>query len=250
MPAAPSFRPRALSGRGWRIVEAQHRISTLKLVDTVGEQETLERLIEASKPALPPECRHLDYLLAAPFRYGAPYPQGSRFRRAGLTPGVFYASEQVATAVAETVFWRLLFFAESSATPWPDNAMEHTGFAVAYASARAIDLTAGVLAKRRAEWVQTGDYGACQTLAEQARAAGIDLIRYESARDPAGDCNLAILSCRVFARPAPVERQSWRIRLGPSGAQALCEFPRRTLEFGRDAFAADPRLARLRWEQG
>ena len=69
------------------MVEAQHRVSTLKLVDTLSEQERLEQLLDASKPPVPPECRHLDYLLATPFRYGSPYPHGSRFRRAGLSPG-------------------------------------------------------------------------------------------------------------------------------------------------------------------
>ena len=44
----------------------------------------LESLIEETKPALPPECRHLHYLLATPFRYGS-YPRGSRFRRAGAS---------------------------------------------------------------------------------------------------------------------------------------------------------------------
>ena len=82
MPAALSSEFRSYEGRCWRLVEAQHRVSTLKLVDTLDEQSLLEDMIEATKPAIPPECRELDYLLATPFRYGAPYPLGSRFRRA------------------------------------------------------------------------------------------------------------------------------------------------------------------------
>ena len=74
-----------LEGKVWRLVEAQHRVSTLKLVDTLDEQALLEDLIEETKPAIPVECRRLDYLLATPFRYGSVYPQGSRFRRAGRT---------------------------------------------------------------------------------------------------------------------------------------------------------------------
>src|SRR3954449_10967826 len=88
-PAALSSERRTLSGLCWRVVEAQHRVSTLKLVDTLAEQELLERLIEETKPAVPPECRHLHYLLATPFRYGAAYPTGSRFRRDGHTDGVY-----------------------------------------------------------------------------------------------------------------------------------------------------------------
>jgi hypothetical protein len=247
MPAAPSFRARTLAGTAWRLVEAQHRVSTLKLVDTVEEQALLERLIDDSKPVIPVECRHLNYLLATPFRYGAPYPRGSRFRRAGLTEGVFYASEAVQTAVSETVFARLLFFAESPATPWPHNAAEHTAFSISYRSGRAIDLTTGVLARQRKDWTHHTDYGPCQALAEQARNAGIDLIRYESVRDPGRGANLALLQCRVFAKPQPVQRQSWWIRLSATGAQVVREFPRLGIDFDRSSFAADPRIAQLNW---
>ena len=111
-PAALSSNARTLAGTCWRLVEAQHHVSTLKLVDSVDEQEQLRRPHRGDKPPLPPECRDLHYLLSTPFRYGAVYPTGSRFRRAGMTEGVFYASETAQTAVAEMAFYRLLFFAE------------------------------------------------------------------------------------------------------------------------------------------
>src|SRR6478736_1818737 len=133
-PAALSSELRAVSGRFWRLVEAQHQISTLKIVDTLEEQALLETLLEESKPALPPECIGLDYLLATPSRYGAVYPHGSRFRRAGRTLGVFYASEKVETALAEMAFYRLLFFADSPETPLPSNAAEYTAFAAPVAT--------------------------------------------------------------------------------------------------------------------
>ena len=97
-------------------------------MDSTAEQEVLEDLIDASKPSVPPERQGLHYLLATPFRYGAAYPAGSRFRRAGLTEGVFYSSETPETAIAEMAFYRLLFFAESPDTPWPANPAEYTGF--------------------------------------------------------------------------------------------------------------------------
>src|SRR3546814_14789329 len=112
---------------------------TLKLEDTLDEQEQHERLNEEAKPSGTEEGRHLHYLLATPFRYGAAYPRGSRFRRAGMTPGVFYAAETPATAVAEMAFYRLLFFAESPDTPWPANPAEYTAFAADYASPNGID---------------------------------------------------------------------------------------------------------------
>ncbi len=248
-PAALAFERRAYRGRGWRVVEAQHRVSTLKLVDSLAEQARLEDLIEATKPAVPEPCRHLDYLLATPFRYGADYPKGSRFRRAGRTPGVFYASERPATAMAEMAFYRLLFFAESPQTPWPDNAADYTAFAAALASETALDLTRPPLAEHRAAWTDPLDYGACQALADAARKAGATLLRYESVRDPEGGANLAVLECGVFAKPQPVARQTWRLHLGPFGARALCEFPAGGLEFSRTAFAGDPRIRDMAWER-
>lgn len=230
------------------MVEAQHQVSTLKLVESLAEQQLLEDLIEASKPPVPPECRHLHYLLFTPFRYGA-YPKGSRFRRAGMTAGVFYASETPETAIAEITFYRLLFFAESPDTPWPTNPADYTAFAVAYRTARAIDLTKAPFAAHRKRWSEPIDYSHCQDIADSARVAALEIIRYWSVRDPRGGVNLALFTCRVFTKPEPVERQTWRIHLGASGAQAIRESPKLGIEFNRAAFAADPRIAALRWDR-
>ena len=248
-PAALSSELRPLRGKCWRLVEAQHRVSTLKLADTLDEQALLEDMIERTKPAVPPECRHLDYLLASPFRYDAAYPKGSRFRRAGRTPGVYYAAEKPATAVAEMAFYRLLFFAESPQTPWPGDAAEYTAFAAAFATTQALDLTAPPLLADRAAWTDPLRYEPCQELADRAREAAAAVIRYESVRDPLAGANLAILDCAAFAKPRPVERQTWRMRLGASGVQAICEFPRGAIEFTRESFGKDPRIAALTWER-
>jgi hypothetical protein len=237
-----------VSGTCWRIVEGQHHVATLTLVDSLAEQRRLEQLIDSTKPALPEECRGLHYLLSTPFRY-RPYPAGSRFRRAGMTPGVFYASSAAEVAVAEAAFYRLLFFAESPETPWPSGAAEHTAFSVRYGSGKAIDLTRPPLARRRAHWMHAIDYAHCQILADKARAAGMEVIRFASVRDPEHRGNVALLTCRAFRARQPGETQSWRIRLGPNGVQALREFPRTSLEFGRDAFATDPRIAAIGWDR-
>jgi hypothetical protein len=239
---------RRVAGSCWRVVEAQHRVSTLKLVDSMGEQELLETLIDRTKPPVPPECRHLHYLLATPFRYGAPYPAGSRFRRAGMSPGVFYGSATTATAIAEIAFHRLLFFADSPATPWPANAGEYTAFAVRFRTTAGLDTSVPPLNRDAALWSHPTSYAPCQELAEAARSAGIEVLRYASVRDPRG-INLALLTCRAFTSREPVERQTWRIHLGAHGARALCDFPDRRLSFDREAFASDPRIVTLPWER-
>lgn len=248
--SSPIWTPDALSseaipfsGDVWRLVEAQHQVSTMKLVDTSDEQALLEQVLEATKPALPPEARHLDYLLATPFRYGAVYPHGSRFRRAGRTPGVFYAALTQATAVAEMAFYRLLFFTESPQTPLPVNPADYTAFAARISTTRAVDLTRPPLSDNRQAWEDPTDYGACQTLAETARAAVLDAILYRSVRDPQRGTNIALLSPEAFAHREPVARQSWRIHWSGRHVQAICEFPRQRLGFSLEDFASDPRIA-------
>ncbi|MBL8375058.1 RES domain-containing protein [Accumulibacter sp.] len=75
----------------------------MKIVDDAAEQEVLESLLEASKPAAPEAAAQLDYLLATPFRC-PPTAHGSRFRSVA-DPSVFCGAAAVRTACAE-VIWR------------------------------------------------------------------------------------------------------------------------------------------------
>lgn len=240
-PAALRSELRPWSGLLWRLVEAQHRVSTLKLVESLDEQAMLEDILEETKPRIPSECRHLDYLLATPFRY-APYPQGSRFRRAGRTPGVWYGAEWPQTAVAEMAFYRFLFFAEAPGLKWPDAVAEFTAFSARIECA-SLDLASLPLSKDSALWMNPVRYEACQSLADAAREAGAALVRYTSVRDPMQRANGAVLTCAAFAHPQPVERRTWRMRIGSFGALALCDDPAERLSFAPDAFD-DPRLTR------
>ncbi len=243
MPAALSSEFRRLSQNVWRLVEAQHRVSTMKLVDDIDEQALLENLLEETKPAYPPECEGLDYLLKTPFRYGAAYPHGSRFRRAGKTAGVFYAAFEISTAIAEMAFYRLLFFAESPATPLPSNPAEYTAFAVPIDSGKILDLTAAPFDRNRVAWEDRLDYAACQSFAEVARSAGAEAIVYRSVRDPQEGPNIALLTASAFAATEPSERQTWRIRLSRAGVQAIRNYPLLRLGFSITEFADDPRIA-------
>jgi hypothetical protein len=241
-PDALSSEIRTIAGDYWRLVEAQHQVSTMKLVDSAAEQSLLEHLLEDTKPGFPPEARDLDYLLATPFRYGAAYPHGSRFRRAGRTPGVFYASAAISTAVAEMAFYRLLFFSESPGTPLPANAADYTAFAARVSTEHGLDLTRGALAEDAAAWLHPTDYAACQALADAARAAGVEAMLYQSVRDPVGGHNIALLSAAGFAAREPVQRQTWHIHLARGHVQALCDYPRQRLGFSLADFPGDPRL--------
>ena len=96
--------------RLWRAVEAQHIVSTLRLVANVEEQIVLERLLERSKPALPSGAGDLHYLLGTPFRYSSPF--GSRFRSPSDS-GIWYGAEALRTACAELGYWRWRFLIDS-----------------------------------------------------------------------------------------------------------------------------------------
>lgn len=240
-PRALASETRPWSGDLWRLVESQSRVATLKLVDTLSEQAILEAELEGSKPIVPAACAGLDYLLATPFRY-APYPRGSRFRRPRQPEGCFYAAERVETAVAEESFYRLLFFLDAPGTKRPSNPQERTAFRISVGTERAIDLTAPPLNRDAAVWEHPTDYPPCQELADAARSAGVEGIRYRSVRDPARAANLALLSPTAFQATRPELFETWHIFLREAAVQAAREMPRLTLEIPFSAWAADPRV--------
>jgi len=206
-PAAVASEARAWQGNLWRAVEAQHRVSTLKLVDTLAEQLQLEQLLESSKPALPDKSGARHYLLVTPFRYAAPLPGGSRFR--GLNdPGVFYAADERRSACAELGYWRWRFLQDSPALSRLD-AVPHTLFRVG-AAGRAIDLAEPPFARDVARWMAPQDYSVCQALGVAARAANIELIRYRSVRDPEAGACAAVLVPDALAQQ-PDEEQTWHL---------------------------------------
>lgn len=240
IPPARASEARAYTGRVWRMVEAQSRPSTMALVDTLAEQALLEELIEASKPALPPACAGLHYLLATPFRYPVSR-RGSRFRRP-FTPGVFYAAEAVETSAIETGFWQLLFLADAPAMPLPKRPIERHAFAVTVRAA-CLDLTAPPLDAARDTWTHPTDYAPCQDFAAAARAEGVHALRYESVRDPGRRANVAVLDCAAFASRMPEDEQTWWLFPRPAHLQLKCEFPSAAIEIPYSDFAADPRIA-------
>ena len=112
-PTALASEARPWSGKGWRAVEAQHRVATMMLVHgDLDDQSLLEDILEESKPVLPREAVGLHWLLATPFRYWPKPPSGSRFR-ARTDPGVFYGADEEMTACAECGYWRLRFWLDS-----------------------------------------------------------------------------------------------------------------------------------------
>jgi hypothetical protein len=167
-------------------VEAQHIVSTLRLVSNAGEQALLERILERSKPPLPEGCADLHYLLVTPFRYSS--PTGSRFR-AAADGGVWYGAEKQRTACAELGFWRWRFLVESASLsalgPSPQTVFR------AAINARWVDLTAAPFKRARADW---------------------------TVRDPGHGAAVAVLNPRCFKPRTPLEQSTWFLTVRPDAA--------------------------------
>jgi hypothetical protein len=196
---------RALRLEPWRAVEAQHQVSTRKLVDTDAEQALLEELIESAKPPDPTEGR-LHYLLSTPFRY-PPLRHGSRFA-ARHERGIWYGAESIRTAFSETAYCRLLFL-EGSHAELGSVETQLTVFSAGVQTRRAIDLTAPPFAAYRAVLASKTTYDETQALGASMRAAGVEAFRFESARDVEGGVNVGVMQPAAFGRARPRNLQTW-----------------------------------------
>jgi RES domain len=219
-------------GRVIRIVEAQHRISTNRLSANADEQALLEALADDVKPSLPEAAQNLPWLLASPFRYGLGRP--SRFRAADVLPGIFYASEDIETAVTEAAYWRLVAFSRSPEFQRPITPTPMSAFSVMVTTPHAVDLTQGTLAAQEREWRHPTDYSATQALAALARQSDIAVIRTASARRPQG-INLAVLDATALV-PPPRPHSSWALLATPEGILAAQEMSTVAMRFSNRAF--------------
>ena len=205
MPAAVLSETRPWAGTVWRMVEAQHTASTMKIVDNDAEQDLLETLLEGSKPAQPGSVLALDYLLATPFRYH-PLRGGSRFR-AITDPGVFYGAESVRTASAELGYWRWRFLKDAVDLEKLEP-VAHTAFS-ADVSTQGVDLRQPPFSADAASWLHPADYGATQAFAQVARVADVGCIQYQSVRDPKPAWCVALLTPQAFSKSRPRLMQTW-----------------------------------------
>jgi hypothetical protein len=199
----------AAGGSLWRGVEAQHRVATMKVVDSLAEQDMLEDILEASKPPQPPEAAGLHFLLATPFRYVSPWP--SRFRAPG-EPGIWYGAQRLATACAELGYWRWRFATDSDGLRDAAVVSELTFFE-ATVHGPLLDLTIAPWSALEESWMDPSDYSACHAVARAARDAGGAWIRYRSVRDPAHAPCGAVLAPRALSVGDLTRQQTWACKV-------------------------------------
>ena len=223
-----------LRGSALRYVESQSLIATTEFVDTAEEQHRLEALLDAAKPALPPDVAQMHWLLRSAFRY-PPLPYGSRFGPS-TERGILYLSEQRSALVAEMAFYDYQFYAGMAEPPPTPVRRSHTVIRVAVATQQATDTRRQPDSERLSA---PDSWQASQAFGTDARGAGVEVIRYPSARTCAPQAtNLAVLSPRAVAnaQSPPTTETGFRSRVDARGvwlSETLCRpefFPAEDLQ--------------------
>jgi len=230
----------ALEGELLRLVESQEQVATNRLVDTLEEQALLESLLEAAKPALPKAADGLHYLLATPFRY-PPLRHGSRFG-GRFEPSLFYAALTTPTVLAESAYYRLVFWHGMAVPPSSPLMTQHTLFGARWRCARGLRLQLEPFDRWRDALVDPADYRATQQLGSGMRAAGIEAFEYVSARDPAGGLNVALFTPAALATRRPTFMQAWLAETGASGVRFYSAEERALQRFPLEQFLVAGRL--------
>ncbi|WP_090075569.1 RES domain-containing protein [Cohaesibacter marisflavi] len=95
------------------------------------------------------------------------------------------------------------------------------------------------MAKDTDLWTNKQVFNTCLDLADKAREAQAEIIRYQSVRDPRAGANLQVLDPAAFASPEPIAHQTGHIHIRPDVAQAICALLALSLEFRKSDFADD-----------
>jgi hypothetical protein len=187
-----TYKPITLSCEPWRVVEAQHFLTTRNLVDNNQEFDLLESMLEHSKPN---QLNHVDYLIGTPFRY-PPLNYGSRFGSVA-SPSLWYGSLALDTAFSESAYYRLLFFKQSTA-PFGLIQTQMTAFQANIETTYGIDLSIDYFSPYHALFSHKENYEYSQKIGNYLRQKKMEAFLYPSVRDPHKRNNIAIFYPTVF----------------------------------------------------
>ncbi len=234
---AGSSELRTLRLSPWRAVEAQHQVSTRKLVDTLDEQALLEELIEGSKPPDPTAGR-LHYLLATPFRY-PPLRHGSRFGSRNEL-GIWYGSETPRAVFAEVAYYRFVFL-EGTAADLGTLTTQLTAFRVRVHTNHGVDLVVPPFDAHRPVIASPVEYGEPQALGRAMRDAGVEVFRYPSARDVEDGVNVGLFAPAAFGTAKPRALETWHCTASREQVELVRRdyFKAAAFVFEREAFLVD-----------
>lgn len=212
----------------WRVVEAQHVLSSRDLVNTPEEHDLLEELLEESKPVI---NKMDDYLIFTPFRY-PPLKYGSRFGR-NFEPSLWYGSQELKTAFAEVAYYRLMFLNDSEADLGYIE-LSLTAFNAAIKTSRGLNLTKLPFVEHRQNVSAKNTYQYSQELGSSMRSADVTAFIFYSARDDEGQ-NVAAFTPKAFVKiknRATFNHQTWQ-----------CIADKSVVEFTRQEFVGKKRYS-------
>ncbi|MDN5869613.1 MAG: RES family NAD+ phosphorylase [Nitrococcus sp.] len=238
-----------LRGDTWRVAENPEAMARLLTGDPVEAPAVLLDLIGGRERDYPPECRHLHFLLKAPFERREREPPVSRFRRRRAQHRALYLAEHRETALAEFSYHQLIFFTASDGYPWPSRPRPVVVLRAHYATEHGVDLTVAPFAANREVWADPEDYAQTQAFGDAAHAATAQAIRFESVRDPKQRANVALLSCTAIDSPMPLDLQPWAAAIEPRRVTlyiTLPGYPATAITFERSTFEVAGRLPRPR----
>ncbi|HSC68260.1 MAG TPA: RES family NAD+ phosphorylase [Cellvibrio sp.] len=230
-----------VSGTAWRLVESQEQIATLGYVDTLEEQALLEELLDSVKPPYPANSDSYHYLLKTPFRY-PPLRWGSRFGRIH-EPGIFYAGCDTQTTLAESAFYRFVFWHSIDSKPIKNTITSaHTLFCVNYQSQRGMKLQAAPFDQFLPQLTHPQDYSASQQLGSDMRAARVEAFEYQSARAQQQGCCVGLFVTAALAQKKPTNMAQWLCELGATEVAFKQLGQKEIIRFPLDNFLIDGRL--------
>lgn len=232
--------PARLEGTVHRLVESQEQVATNALVSTFAEQALLEDLLERSKPPLPSGPSRLHYLLATPFRY-PPLAWGSRFG-SRFEPSLFYSSRDRETVLAESAFYRFVFWTGMAVPPPEPLETQHTLFRASIHADRGLRLHQPPFDAFEATLTDRRSYAATQALGTAMREAGIDAFEYRSARDPARGLNVALFTPAAFADREPGGLDEWLCETAANAVRYYSRHGGGLREFPLELFLVDGAL--------
>lgn len=198
----------------FRIVETQEDAATMALMKNIEKQTALESLLDEYKPPYADQqLQYRHYLIASPFRY-PPLPWGSRFGQR-FEKSYFYASESSATCIAESVYYRFVFFAGKASDFSMPVLTEHCLFSLFVASDACADFTQVTDSNLLSAIVSPDDYSQTHKIGRECRNNNIHIIRYPSARDTVG-INLAIDNPEVIKSNEPLQKRKVMMQINQS----------------------------------
>lgn len=213
----------------WRVVEAQHILSSRDLVDTTDEHDILEALLEESKPSVN-KAKH--YLIFTPFRY-PPLKYGSRFGRV-FEPSLWYGSMELETAFAEVAYYQLQFQNSTDADlDYIDISL--TAFNATISTEQGVDLTAAPFSQYAEHISSKNTYEYSQQLGTSMRESDVSAFIFFSARSQHSSKNVAAFTPDVFCSKKNQyvhDQQTW-----------ACIANKQVVEFTRMGISAKSRFS-------